>query len=302
MHMHMANGRKRLGKSAVTAHKQSIEYRGEHIALLTKHGKEQVIAPRFAAALGACVTLVESYDTDQFGTFTRDIPRNGTQLDAARRKARKGMELTGLPLGVASEGAFCADPFAGMFPWNIELVLLIDDRINIEVCGIAQAPAHQHHGTFSTREALDEFARKAAFPEHFLIVRPEREDDRRIRKDLCDWASLHQSFAWAKLQSSNGQVFVESDLRAHANPSRMHNICTATEDLIDRIKSRCPSCIAPGFSVVERIAGLPCEFCGAPTRETRAEQFACLLCAHQEIRNRAGLKQADASACNFCNP
>ena len=173
---------------------------------------------------------------------------------------------------------------------------------DIEICGIAQAPAHQHHGTFSTREDLDEFARKAGFPEHFLVVRPERDDDYRISKNLSAWQNLHQSFSWAKLQSSNGQVFVESDLRAHANPSRMQNICTATEDLIARIKSRCPSCAAPGFSVVERVAGLPRGSCEAPTRETRAEQLACRLCAHREVRNRVALKQADASLCHFCNP
>ena len=286
----------------MTADKQSVEYRGERVALLTKHGKQRVIAPRFAEALGACVRRVEGYDTDQLGTFTRDIPRAGTQLEAARKKARKGMELAGWHIGIASEGAFCADPFAGVLPWNIELVLLIDDRINIEICGIAQAPAHQHHGTFSTREALDEFARKAGFPEHFLVVRPERDDDYRISKNLSDWQNLHQNFSWAKLRSSNGQVFVESDLRAHANPSRMQNICAATEDLIARIKSRCPSCAAPGFSVVERIAGLPCGSCEAPTRETRAEQLACRLCAHREVRNPVALKQADASLCQFCNP
>ena len=42
--------------------------------------------------------------------------RAGTQIEAARKKARLGMELAGLPLGLASEGAFGPDPMTGMFP------------------------------------------------------------------------------------------------------------------------------------------------------------------------------------------
>ena len=69
------------------------------------------------------------YDTDQLGTFTRDIPRPGSQLEAARRKARMGMSLSGLPVGLASEGSFAPDPFTGMFTWNVEMLVLIDDRL-----------------------------------------------------------------------------------------------------------------------------------------------------------------------------
>ena len=98
-------------------------YAGRQVALLTQHGKERVIAPVLEAALGCRVERVARYDTDLLGTFTRDIPRAGTQLDAARRKARLGMELAGLPLGLASEGSFGPDPFTGMFPWNVEFLI-----------------------------------------------------------------------------------------------------------------------------------------------------------------------------------
>ena len=103
-------------------------YRGRQVALLTQHGKEHVIAPVLDLALGCRVERVADYDTDLLGTFARDIPRAGTQLEAARRKARIGMELAGLPLGLASEGAFGPDPFTGMFPWNVEFLIWIDDE------------------------------------------------------------------------------------------------------------------------------------------------------------------------------
>ena len=95
-------------------------YRGSSVALLTQHGKEKVVAPLLAAAIGCDVVLVTGFDTDQLGTFTRDIPRSGTQIEAARKKARIGMGLASLPLGLASEGSFGPDPFTGMFSLNVE--------------------------------------------------------------------------------------------------------------------------------------------------------------------------------------
>ena len=68
-------------------------YKGSRVALLTQHGKERVIAPVLEPVLGCSIERVTGFDTDQFGTFTKKTPRYGTQLEAARRKARKGMEL-----------------------------------------------------------------------------------------------------------------------------------------------------------------------------------------------------------------
>ena len=63
-------------------------YAGQRVALLTQHGKERVIAPVLNAALGCSVERVDGFDTDTLGSFTLDIPRAGTQLKAARKKAR----------------------------------------------------------------------------------------------------------------------------------------------------------------------------------------------------------------------
>ena len=57
------------------------------------HGKEKVIAPEFKKKLDAKVFLVNDFNTDELGTFTRDIPRYGNQIDAARKKARIGIEI-----------------------------------------------------------------------------------------------------------------------------------------------------------------------------------------------------------------
>lgn len=95
-------------------------YCNQRVALLTKHGKENVIAPTLKKLLGCFAEKVDGYDTDIFGTFTRDIACDGNQLEAARKKARTGMALSGLPIGIASEGTFGPDPFYSMFPYNNE--------------------------------------------------------------------------------------------------------------------------------------------------------------------------------------
>ncbi len=277
-------------------------YRDRQVALLTQHGKEQVIAAVLDPALGCRVERVTGYDTDILGTFSRDIPRAGTQIEAARKKARIGMELAGLPLGTASEGAFGPDPFTGMFPWNVEFVIWIDDERDLEVVGVAQGKTNLAHTLTANWEEAEAFARLAGFPEHQLVLRPEGENDPRIRKGITDWAELQTAFAWALELSENRRVFIETDMRAHANPTRMDNIRLAAEELAQKLCSTCPACRAPGFWIVERLAGLPCEACGEPTRETRADIHGCLKCAHRVTHERTDRKFADPGRCDYCNP
>ena len=103
---------------------------------------------------------MSGFDTDLLGTFTRETARGGSQLDAARRKARKGMELSGLDAGLASEGSFGPDPFAEMVPWNVELIAWLDDRMGIEVVGMAQGPARSEHLLSDDWCAVEAFAQR----------------------------------------------------------------------------------------------------------------------------------------------
>ena len=277
-------------------------YSGKRIALLTQHGKETVIASVLDAALGCRVERVAGYDTDLLGTFTRDIPRAGTQLKAARKKARLGMELAGLPLGLASEGSFGPDPMMGMFPWNVEFLIFIDDERGLEIVGVAQGKTNFAHVLAASWEEAEAFACNAGFPEHHLVVRPEHENDPRLRKGIADGVALRAAFDEAHAQSDSWRVFLETDMRAHANPTRMEVIRLAAEDLVKKLNSPCPSCGLPGFWIVERLSGLPCADCGAPTRETRAEVHGCPKCAHRITRERTDRQSADPSRCDYCNP
>jgi hypothetical protein len=277
-------------------------YRGARVAFLTQHGKERVLAPLFLEELGARIEVVRGFDTDTLGTFTRDVPREGTQLAAARRKAEIAIERSGLELGLGSEGAFVPGPF-GLGSWNIEVLVFFDRMRGIEVAGRAHAAGLHVHGTVRSREELEAISTRAGFPAHGLVVRPNDEHDPRPIKGLRDPDALTAAFEEARRASRTGVVFIESDLRAHMHPNRMNTIAAAGEDLVSRLSSACPACGTPGFGFVADVPGRPCADCGAPTREPVARAFGCVRCAHRtESPIEAWPLKASPSVCDFCNP
>lgn len=278
----------------------SRAYAGRTVFLLTQHGKEGVVAPAFQERLQARVQVVGDVDTDTLGTFTRDVARFGTQLEAARRKATLALSGRGA-LGLGSEGSVVPGPF-GFGSWDIELVLFLDIERDIEVVGRAYEPGLHAHGLVSSLIDLRDLADRAGFPEHGLVMRPDSQDDPRICKGLRSWDALEETFAHLRSISNTGSVFVENDLRAHQHPTRMRVIERATQDLVTRLSTPCPACSGPGFGVAGQRRGLPCEACGAPTEEPLADTLACVSCEHHEDRVLAGPAFADPARCSFCNP
>ena len=277
-------------------------YAGQRAALLTQHGKQTVIAPVLETGLGCAIVHVDSFDTDTLGTFTRETARAGSQLDAARAKACKGMELTGLPIALASEGSFGPDPFAGMFTWDVELLLWRDDELGIEVTGIAQGPACSAHFKTSDLAELEAFAATEGFPEHHLVLRPEHEDDPRMHKGIADAQALRAAFEACRALAANQTVHVETDMRAFANPTRMALIAEASENLLLRLRSCCPACSTPGYWKTAQQPGLPCAGCGRPTRNYLSETWSCVRCAHQSVEIRRDRSREDPANCAYCNP
>ena len=272
------------------------------VSLLTKHGKEQVIASVLEDQFACLVKHSDAYDTDLLGTFTQETPRYGTQLDAVRKKATIGMDLLQLDLGIANEGAFVSDPYAGIIPWNNELVILIDEKYGLELTGFSAAAAQNDHDYVSQWEDMEKFANSALFPSHYLVVKPTDEYHPKSQKGIQDLAALKEAFEWAKALSSTGVVYVENDLRAFANPTRMENIRKATIDLTKKMGSLCPQCKIPGYWVKDIQRGLPCNACGLPTDQEISKIWGCIKCDHQDIEGMKVLKFADPSKCNHCNP
>ncbi|NDP62164.1 DUF6671 family protein [Polaromonas sp.] len=277
-------------------------YQGRHAVLLTQHGKEAIIGPVLQAAIGCHVNLVGGFDTDQLGTFTRDIPRTGSQRETAIKKARIGMRLADSRLGLASEGAFVADPYTGLMPWNVELVVFIDDDKGLELTGMAQGPAKSGHRAVNNWKEVVTFAEEAEFPSHHLVLMPNDEHDSRSCKGISDWTALQKAYDHAVSLSSKGVVVVENDLRAYCNPTRQKIIASATDNLAQKLGSSCPVCAAPGYWMTRTVTGLPCAICARATRQPLADTWSCWHCGHGEEKRRPNVRYADPSQCDRCNP
>lgn len=266
--------------------------------LLTRHGKGPVLASLFAGGLSCDLRTTDAFDTDALGTFTRDVPRSGSQLEAARRKAELACNLLGLSLGVGSEGSVGPDPF-GLVPWDTELVCFVDRAAGIEVIGRASGPVRHAHGNAgSIGEAID-VARIAGFPEHGLVVGISQHGEATYWKGITSASALREAVE-AGLRRAP-VVTVETDMRAHMHPTRMTLIARAGQDLVDRLARHCPNCRSPGFGRVRSVPGARCRACGAGTEEPGADEHACVACSFRTLVARP-TPWVDAKWCPHCNP
>jgi len=279
---------------------------GTRAVLATMHGKESVIAPILREALGLDVVLAAGLDTDTFGTFTREIDRPGTQVETARMKAQAGLRMDpAAAIGIASEGSFFAHPHIPFVPMAREIVMLLERAGGLEIAGIDEGiETNYGHVVATGIEAAMAFAEASGFPAHGLVVMASRDgmpDPRRLlRKDIGDPDTLADAIGQAIHLS--GAAHVETDMRAHRNPTRMAAIERATHDLVQRLRSRCPICDRPGFAAVGRVPGLPCGACGAPTRQVMATRMGCRGCGHEAVLDRTDAASADPATCDVCNP
>jgi hypothetical protein len=277
--------------------------KGRVSALLTKHKKEKVIKPLFEQATGCRVEVLSNFDTDQFGTFTGVVERPGTQLETAKIKARRAIEISGLDIGLSSEGSFGPHPSIPFVPLNIELVMLIDDTEKLEICGEwSGTDTNYSRETVDSLDKAKEFAAMAGFPQHQLVVKPASAQTGELIKGIYEYDELVKAIAWAISLSPERLAIIETDMRAHANPTRMANILKATQNLIDKLNSVCSVCGTPGFWISERKIGLPCEWCEMPTNEIMSEISACQKCGHLRENLYPKGKKASAGRCPNCNP
>jgi len=289
-------------------HSQS-PYFGRQAVLATMHNKQTALGPVLHDALGLSLVCSADIDTDQLGTFAGEIPRAGSMREVAIAKARLGMQSTKLKLGIASEGSFGPHPMMPFVPGGLELLTFVDDErgfiahetlivdeTNFGECAVAPG------------QALDKFLRLSQFPSHALIVRPnsagkDAATPLAIVKGICDHSALIDAIAEAARRSADGKARIESDMRAHFNPTRMRSLAELGAQLAKRLNCLCPACACPGWGKVDTLQGLPCETCGMPTDRVLSEVFGCLRCTHRETRARSdGLRQTGAEHCPYCNP
>ncbi|MCL5113298.1 MAG: hypothetical protein M1554_02340 [Patescibacteria group bacterium] len=276
-------------------------FKNRTAVIANKHGKERVIAPILEKALGLKIIVPEEIDTDQFGTFTLDIPRKGSQLEVARNKALEGIRLTGLDIGIASEGTF--SPY-GLTNADTEIVLLYDLKNNWEFVGGSKSLLTNIAETYvnTVNEALL-FAKQVGFPKHGLVVRKNKNDTKYMKKGITNKAELKETVGKILQLPFNNKAFLETDMRAHLNPTRMDVIQAATLDLVQTIKRRCMECGTPGMQYIRSNPGLVCSSCGLKTDNTLSITYECQSCqATKDELYPYGIKVCDPANCQWCNP
>lgn len=266
------------------------------------HGKERAIAPLLEAQLGIICITDPDLDTDRYGTFTGEVERKGSPLETVRTKCINAMQHAGFDLGIATEATFGPHPHLGLIPSHHEIMLLLDTRLGLEIrVSMLTTETNFASRIISSEDELMAFAKSAGFPAHGLILRTLYGPARKIKKGITSTEEL--TAAYRLLSLTGGTLQVETDMRAHMNPTRMSMIRSLTGKLLYKMVAECPSCGTPGFGEEEMIPGLPCRSCGLPTRSWLSKKIACTRCGNAVLESFPdGRTLEEPGACQHCNP
>ena len=285
------------------------DYQDRSLVLASRHGKERAMARPFRRGLGLELVVADQIDTDHFGTFTGERPRPADALTTCRLKAEAALDATGASLGVASEGSFGPHPSIPFLPLAIEWMTFVDRRRDLVISERLEGPPTNFSHTVIAADAdPGSWLERIGFPAHAVIVRPHRgdpcpSDPSAIVRGLHCPQALAQAIRGAAALSVDGLALLQTDMRAHCNPTRMASIRRLAFALVRRIRTPCPSCESPGWGLVDRVVGLPCEGCGRPSELLAAQVLGCVACKHRhQVPRPDGLSWADPGSCSFCNP
>lgn len=280
-------------------------FAGRTLGVATLHGKERVIGPPLVKALSLNgFRAIEGVDTDRFGAFSGEVQRTLDPLSTTIAKARHGAEVSGMDLVIASEGSFGPYPPSPFISCNEEFLVLLDMRDGCTYEFRHLSLDTVFGGEHCTRlKEVEEFAQRMKFPSHGLVFRPREKWNAgdRVEKGLKDperISALATSFI-----SEHGSVWVETDLRAMMNPTRMQVIEETAERFAKELAMTCPVCEQFFFRITGTKAGLPCELCGWPTESIRSYVRTCDACKHSDQEARPdGKVTEEPRFCGNCNP
>ena len=281
-------------------------YTGSRFILTTKHAKSIAIAPVFQEKLQATV-LEYVVDTDQLGTFSGEIDRSGSALECAQRKCEWSIKhfKEKVEFALASEGSFGPHPLFPIVAGDYEILYFIDQRhgFHLHMSHLSEKTNYRTEAVQSWEE-LQKFTEDTLFPSHAVILRPnDRKTKEPIFKGINSRTDLKEAFNECIKKSLDGKVWVETDMRAQFNPSRMKVIGELATKLADRLATLCPKCATPGWGKVRVEKGLECSWCGSKTELMKSEIFGCVKCNHEtSVKRSDGLTKTDPRNCGYCNP
>ncbi|MEN9332993.1 MAG: hypothetical protein RLY35_173 [Bacteroidota bacterium] len=276
---------------------------GRKLLVASMHNKHQVIAPIFKREWSSDVVCSADLDTDQFGTFSGEVERKLDPMSSAIAKCRLGLRLSGLDLGVATEGSFGPHPSLPWMAAHEEWMVLVDEKNELVISKRKWSiDTNFNHAKISNEDELFQFAERAQFPSHALILRSKKDDgSQEILKGINEAQILRDSFHRMNIPFS--ELTVETDMRAHFNPTRMKVIEELTIGLMQKAVTPCPECKKNGFGEQRVEPGLPCGQCGLPTSSPLYKITTCISCGFESKElNPDGKPTEDPMYCSICNP
>ncbi|HIG0328321.1 TPA: DUF6671 family protein [Legionella pneumophila] len=279
-----------------------MHYQNQRVLLASKHQKEKAIQPPFEEKLGCTIHIPVDYDTDQFGTFTGEIPRKASAYETLIQKAKAAAQQFGYRYVISSEGSFGPHPQLYFCPADTELMAFIDlDNDLIIAEHELSTETNYSHIDISDQDDYEAFLDKAKFPSHGIIIRTLDSENHFIEKGIRDHDYLRTVIK--KAFEFSPRIRLETDMRAMMNPLRMNTINKLAVKLVHRIQQHCPQCHTPGFGKISAEGHLTCVSCGTPTELYHRKVLNCLKCEFKTYQARDdGLEFADQRYCPYCNP
>ncbi|WP_367606006.1 DUF6671 family protein [Legionella sp. W05-934-2] len=277
-------------------------YKDKKVLLATKHEKEKVIKPPFEQNLGCHIHVPDDYDTDQFGTFSGEIPRTASAYETLILKAKKAAQAYAYQYCISSEGSFGPHPQIYFCPADTELMAFIDLENDLIIMEYElTTKTNFNHIDIRANDNFEGFLKTVKFPSHGMIVRTLDSENEMIEKGIQEYTRLKEIIRKAFDYSSI--IRLETDMRAMMNPLRMQVIGILAKKLVKRIQQRCPHCQTPGFGEVSTQGFLNCSYCGTQTGLYKNQVLSCLKCEYKTYNKREDGKEfAEQSYCPHCNP
>lgn len=277
-------------------------FRNRNLLIVTNHAKERVIAPLLEKNLGVSCTVAHNVNTDTLGTFTCEVNRDKDVLAVLRQKCLMGMQQYNTDLAIASEGSFGPHPAMFFAHADDEVVMLLDTRYDIEIVAREISCGTNFNGKFiSSRTDLNAFLEQVGFPSHGVVFKDKEDGFTAVEKGITDYYTAYSIFS--RFVQDYGGAYLETDMRALYNPTRMRVIEKAVEKLVKKALCSCPVCSSPGFSVTGYRPGLPCGACGFPTKSALVHTATCIKCNYtQETPYPYGKQKEEPQFCDVCNP
>lgn len=270
------------------------------IFFVTKHKKEQIVAPSFLVGFQANVIALD-WDTDSLGTFSGEKERVLDPLPNARKKIELAIESgANGRFYLASEGSFVPHPEIPWLTMNEECLLFFDRKTGMQMHVFQYSEdVFFRKEKLASQDRLIKLLHDFDFPNHGLILKLSKGRELRIQKDFTSVEEVNHLVE--TMLNDGWGIEMESDLRAHQNPTRQNNIKKAGERLVEELKLNCPSCGSYGQNIKKRIEGVPCANCSIPSQQIKSYLRECYFCSHtweQDLKN----PPIDPQFCFWCNP